>query len=264
MREHRDSKQDADMPELWLVDLEAAAPALEALERETPRLRPEDRARTQRVADTRERRHRLAAYATLRILAERIAGPAIRGRSLLRHPSGKPHLGPDAPAFSLAHVDGLALIAIAPAGHIGVDLERPRQLHLSARRREEILAVGAGLSTPRLHARSDDDALLHAWCRLEAFAKAHGGGISHLLSEIGIRGRDGRQLAPARIEAAARRLAERDGLHIADLAMPPGLFAAIAAADRPRALRPEPFPADAHAIDLLAMARPAPRRAPPR
>jgi phosphopantetheinyl transferase len=268
MTNHRNDRQDAEMPELWLVDLEAAAPALEALERETPRLRPEDRARAQRVAGTRERRHRLAAYSALRILCERIAGPAIRGRSLLHHPGGKPHLGPDAPAFSLAHVDGLALIAIAPAGRIGVDLERPRSLRLSSRRREEILALGAGLASASAsspaHGRAGDEPLLHAWCRLEAFAKAHGGGISRVLTEIGIRGTTGRQLPLADIEAAARALIGSEGLAVSDLAMPPGLFAAVAAADRPRALRPRPFPCDVRAIDLAAGARPPSLRAPPR
>ncbi|HEY5830087.1 MAG TPA: phosphopantetheinyl transferase, partial [Hyphomicrobiaceae bacterium] len=186
------------MTELWLVDLDRAAPALEALERETPRLGPDDRARAMRGADAHERRHRLAAYMALRILLERACGPAIRGRKLLRGPSGKPHLGPDAPGFSLAHIDGLALIAMAPVGAVGVDLERPRRLHVSSRRRDEILAVGVGLGGPlgtrTSHDPHEEEALLRAWCRLEAFAKAHGGGISHLLTEIGIRGPDGRQL----------------------------------------------------------------------
>jgi 4'-phosphopantetheinyl transferase len=253
------------MTELWLVDLNQAAPALEALEHATPRLGPDDRARALRAADVHEQRQRLAAYMALRILLERACGPAIRGRKLLRGPSGKPHLGPDAPAFSLAHIDGLALIAMAPAGAVGVDLERPRRLHVSSRRRDEILAVGAGLGGPLAAGTSHDphheEALLRAWCRLEAFAKAHGGGISHLLAEIGIRGPDGRQLPLARIEGAAHRLAQRDRLEIADLAMPPGLLAAVAAPEHPRARQPRPFPADTHAIARIAEARTRSRRA---
>lgn len=255
------------MTELWLVDLEASAPGLEALERETPRLGPDDRARAMRVADPRERRQRLAAYTALRILIERTAGPATRGHKLLRGPSGKPHLGPGAPAFSLAHIDGLALIAMAPAGAVGVDLERPRRLHVSSRRRDEILAVGAGLAqglaARPTHDLPDESALLCAWCRLEAFAKAHGGGISRVLTELGIRGPDGRQAALAQIESAAHRLAQRDGLETSDLMMPSGLVAALAAADPPQSLRPHRFPADPYAIELIAKPRTASRRRPP-
>jgi 4'-phosphopantetheinyl transferase len=255
------------MIELWLVDLDQAAPALEALEHATPRLGSDDRARAMRSADPHEQRHRLAAYMALRILLERAAGPGIRGHKLLRGPSGKPHLGPGAPAFSLAHIDGLALIALAPAGAVGVDLERPRRLHVSSRRREEILAVGAGLGghlpMRGSHDPHDEETLLRAWCRLEAFAKAHGGGISRVLTEIGIRGPDGRGLPLARIESAAHRLARRDGLEITDLSMPPGLLAAIAAPAHPRARQPRPFPADTEAITRIAEARTAARRLPP-
>jgi 4'-phosphopantetheinyl transferase len=252
------------MTELWLVDLDQAAPALEALERHTPRLGPDDRMRAMRANDTQERRHRLATYIALRILLERAVGPAIRGHKLLRGPNGKPHLGPGAPAFSLAHIDGLALIALAPDGAVGVDLERPRRLHVSSRRGQEILAVGAGLggrsATRTSHDPHGEETLLCAWCRLEAFAKAHGGGISRVLTEIGIRGPDGRELPLARIESAAHRLAQRDGLVITDLAMPAGLLAAVAAPARPRTRHPHPFPTDAYAIARIAEARTCIRR----
>ena len=243
------------MMELWLVDLEAAAPALEALERETPRLAPDDRARAGRTPDAHEQRQRLAAYSALRILLERFAGSAVRARKLLRGASGKPHLGPGAPAFSVAHVEGLALIGVVAKGAIGVDLERRRTLRLSTRRREEIMAVGAGLAARAGRDLAGEDAVLRAWCRLEAFAKAHGGGISQLLSEIGVRGRSGRQLALDRIEAAARALAKTEGLEVADVSLPPDLFAAAAAPSLRRLPRPRRFPRDAQAIELIAKAR---------
>ncbi len=81
------------MTELWLVDLEAAAPALEALERDLPRLSGDDRARALRPNDARERRHRLVAYMGLRVVLERVAGAEVRGQRFVRGPGGKPHLG---------------------------------------------------------------------------------------------------------------------------------------------------------------------------
>jgi 4'-phosphopantetheinyl transferase len=258
-RGHHDERQHAVMTELWLVDLDRAAPALEVLEHETPRLGPDDRARAMRGADAHERRHRLAAYMALRVLLERACGPAIRGRKLLRGPSGKPHLGPDAPAFSLAHIDGLALIAMAPAGAVGVDLERPRRLHVSSRRRDEILAVGVGLGGPlgprTSHDPHEEEALLRAWCRLEAFAKARGEGLSHLLGELGLREAGGRQLGGGQILAAARRLAGRAGLEAADLKLPHGLYGAVAAASLSQPPRLRRFPVGLEAIRALLPTR---------
>lgn len=245
------------MMELWLVDLEAAAPALEALEGDLPRLAADDRARALRASDPRERRHRLAAYMALRILLERIAGPVARRQGFVRGPRGKPHLATGEAAFSLSHTDGLALIGVAPAGAIGVDLERERALRMSARRRNAILAAGTGLATAPLNQGAGDDVvLLRAWCRLEAFAKAQGHGLAHVLAELGVRGGGSRQPSSAGIEAAARRLATRDGLEIRDLKLPPGLFAAVATAAPVAAPRPRHFPADAAAIHRLAGARP--------
>src|SRR5256885_5042262 len=70
----RSRQSERESMELWLVDLEAAAPALEALEREVPRLSADDRDRAGRLADAHERRNRLAAYTALRVLLERVGG----------------------------------------------------------------------------------------------------------------------------------------------------------------------------------------------
>ena len=72
------------MIELWLIDLEAAAPALEALERDVPRLSADDRARALRLDDAHERHHRLAAYMGLRVVLERVGGAGVRGQRLVR------------------------------------------------------------------------------------------------------------------------------------------------------------------------------------
>ena len=99
--------------ELWLVDLQAAAPALEALERQIPRLSADDRTRAGRLHDSGERRQRLAAYIALRIVIERIGGVEVRQRAFLRSPGERPHLGEAAPTFSLSHSGGLALLGVA-------------------------------------------------------------------------------------------------------------------------------------------------------
>lgn len=245
------------MSELWLVDLEAAAPALEALERDAPRLSADDRARALRLGDPSERRWRLAAYTALRVVLERVAGPEVRGARFVRAPAGKPRLAVGDISFSLSHTEGLALIGVARAGAIGVDLEHTRTLRMSGPRRAQILALGAGLAAVASGDSHGDIALLRAWCRLEAFAKARGQGIAHLLGEVGMRGAGGRQPSPGSVAAAARRLAERAGLEVADLPFPAGLHGAVAAASPSQIARPRRFPTDREAIRRIAAARPA-------
>ena len=243
------------MAELWLVDLEAAAPALEALERDVPRLSSDDRARALRPNDARERHHRLVAYMGLRVVLERVAGAEVRGQRFVRGPRGKPHLGAGGTDFSLSHTGGLALIGVARAGAIGVDLEMTRTLRMSSRRREEIVAVAGGLAALPIDDPGSDEALLHAWCRLEAFAKARGEGLSHVLGELGLRNAGGRQLSCSQIAAAARRLARQSKLEIADVKLPPGLYGAVAAAGLTQSPRLRHFPADLSAIRRILAAR---------
>jgi 4'-phosphopantetheinyl transferase len=239
--------------ELWLVDLETSAPALEALERDVPRLCADDRDRALRLSDTRERRRRLAAYMALRVVLERMGGAEMRGQRFIRSPGGRPHLR-TGPSFSLSHTGGLALIGVGRSHTMGVDLEATRTLKMSQRRREEIVAVGTGLAGRPASARGDpssDTALLQAWCRLEAFAKARGQGIARLLEEIGLREARGRQSQPDETEDTARRLARGAGVSVRDLKMPAGLHGAVAHADPGPAPRLRHFPAERPAIARL-------------
>ena len=246
--------------ELWLVDLQAAAPALEALEREVPRLSADDRARAARLSEPGERRLRLAAYMALRVALERVGGVEVRRQPFARAPGGKPHLGKAAPGFSLSHTGGLALLGVARSRPIGVDLEEDRSLRMSARRRREILAIGAGLAPGSASDGTDEASTLQAWCRLEAYAKATGEGVGRILSELGLRRPPARRLAPPEIEAAARRLALAAGLAVGDVRLPPGLYGAVAYSG----LRPVPrlrrFPADKGAIARLLWSARAPWR----
>lgn len=237
--------------ELWLVDLDAAGPVLAALERDHPRLTAADRARARRLRDSRERRRRLAAYAALRIVLERVAGPGVRGRRIVRPPGDRPRLAAAGPHFSLSHAGGWALIGVAREDVIGVDLETARSLSMSPRRREEVLAVGAGLGARPPLAAVGDAALLQAWCRLEACAKARGSGVAALLRALGLRASGGRQLPLEQVEAAARRLARDAGLAVRDVELPARLFGATASAGKPAPVHPRRFPRDRREIARL-------------
>jgi 4'-phosphopantetheinyl transferase len=212
---------------VWRVDLIAAGPALVALERETPRRAGGDRRYIESIADESVAAERLAARIALRVLIEHAAGARWRGVEMTRGAFGKPELGTDAPGFSVSHVPGLALIAIAASQGIGVDLERERVVHVDDARRELIEAAAAAIAPASALPGSGDDRFLQAWVRLEALAKALGCGIGRLLTPLGIVGQRARDAAA--VTQRARDLQAEAALTVCDLPLAAPFYAAVAA-----------------------------------
>jgi phosphopantetheinyl transferase len=233
--------------DLWLVDLQASAPALEALERDTPRLSPEDHARAATFPDAATR---LAAYTALRFVIERTAGASVRGQPFTRNRAGKPQLDGSGVAFSLAHTDAFALIAVTRQDAVGVDLEQARRINMADDHKQAIRAAGAGLAHAPLPAVGLDRAFLHAWARLEAFTKARGVTLPRTLEETAVRGAN-RSASVAHIQAAAQQLAHRSRLSVADVLLPPALYGAIAAPRLPAHIRAPLLPADRAGLQAL-------------
>jgi 4'-phosphopantetheinyl transferase len=228
IRDRRAPRDDLEALEIWCVDLQAAAPALNEIEARTPRLAPADRARTAVFKDAHLAAERMAAYIALRILIERAAGAQWRGVTLLASARGKPHLEGAPVAFSLSHAPGLALIGVGSAEPIGVDVERARVVRVRAPRRDQIEAAGAVLDVEQALPASGDARLLQAWVRLEAFAKAQGCGIGRLLTKLGIMGATGTTCGKLEARLDALR-AEEPATAVRDLPLGEGLFAAVAA-----------------------------------
>jgi phosphopantetheinyl transferase len=235
--------------ELWLVDLARCGPALAALERETPRLAADDRARADAIRDGIERRERLSAYIALRIVLERAAGASVRRRALVRGQGGAPRLAESEARFSLSHTEGFALIGLAATLPIGVDVERTRPLDMAPHRRDEICAVGAGLGGKLPVGSEADRAVVQAWVRLEAFTKARERPLFETLADLGLRGEGHRP--PARVAAAARHLAHRAGLAVCDVGLPRGLQGAVAIGAGGRLPHPRLLPAHRAGLERL-------------
>ena len=218
-----------------------AAPALGEMERRTPRLSDWDRENASAMADASAATQWLATHVALRLLLETCLGVRWRGVPLQRRSNARPHLA-DAPvAFSLSHVPGMALIALAPEGDVGVDLERARLVRVRPPRRGAIETAGAALNAECVLPSERDARFLQAWVRLEAFAKGQGCGIGRLLTRLGIAG--GREIAPAALLEtvdAARAEARASAVH--DLDLSAGLFAAIALAPAPAVPQPRWLP----------------------
>jgi len=235
--------------ELWLVDLTRCAPPLEALERDTPRLADDDRERAGAIRDATTRRERITAYTALRVLLERAAGPAARRTRLVRSRAGAPRLAEGRVRFSLSHTDGFALIGLADALAVGVDLERPRPVRIAQRRRDEICAAAAGLRGAPWTDADPDRAMLQAWVRLEAFTKARGLALIATLADLGLRGARPPTASLADLESAARQLAHSTGLAIYDVGLPCGLQGAMAVGSGGCLPSPRDFPADREGLN---------------
>src|SRR5262249_51803263 len=146
-----------------------------------------------------------------------------RGVSFTTGAHGKPGITGSSLAFSLSHVEGLALIAVDAEGEVGVDLERVRPIRMGQPRRGQIEVAGAQVAPPPLSREEADARFLQAWVRLEALAKFDGCGIGHMLTRLGITRSGKRGERPAAVLESA-------GAEVHDVDLGPGVFAAIALA----------------------------------
>ena len=235
--------------ELWGVDTRASGPALRALEQSVPLLSDWERCRAATFADAAQAQEWLAAHIALRVVLERVLGHAARGVTFVRAAQGKPRLEGAPIAFSLSHVPGLALIALARDGIVGVDVEWTRAVRVREPRRTRIEEAGAAINPSDPLPAGGDARFLQAWVRLEAVAKAEGCGIGRLLKRLGISGHraDHDDDFRARIEGvkAETQIGSRD------VVLGEGLFAAVAAG--PMRAVPEVFTLPAGKSALLKL-----------
>lgn len=197
-------------------------------------------------------RQELARGALRLIVADGLArktGRPLAAPDLRVRPDGKPHLAGEEIAFSLAHSGGLALIAVADSGPLGIDLELPRAVAIEEHRRAQIEAVAATLAEAPLP--TDPPArLLVAWTRLEAVAKATGEGVGRLMTRLAMTRTSAQARDPGPAREAARWLAA-SGLCVRDLALGPAKFGAIA---HPASLPPPRLVLEPNAVAELMSA----------
>lgn len=199
---------------VWLIDLDRSPHA------RTLFLPASDRVRIRAIKDARERRRRQATYATLRHLLGAWIGPRAYTAPILRTRSGAPSLHGIPAAFSLSHSGRYGLVALAPRGRLGVDLEVARALSMPAARRTQLAAAATAVGPRALDPALDAD-VLQAWTRLEALAKATGEGIGRTLTALGVRAR-------AASPAPAAPPSPYGHFVVTDLRLPAGMCGAVA------------------------------------
>ena len=196
-----------DVVEIWHVDLDAPAP---------PVLSADEHARASRYARGDDGRRWATARAALRVLLGERAGVHPREVAFTHGPHGKPHVD-GGPYFNLSHAGGIALVALAGAREVGIDVER------TDRRSHAILRALTEREREALGERPGHLDLMRVWCRKEALAKATGGGL---------------RWAPERFDTTAP-----SGYVLEDLEVVRGYVAALALeGDAPYSISPRRMP----------------------
>jgi 4'-phosphopantetheinyl transferase len=188
---------------VWRIDLAcAASTALASL------LSTDERERAARLLIEDKRAQFVAGRGALRRVLGQYLGVAPQALVFAYGAHGKPALGHDATAaglaFNFSNSDNLALLAVARANAIGIDIEHRARRISEAPFARHILSESEADDLARLPAAQRKAALLRAWTRKEAYLKALGVGLSRPMSGITTGyGDEG--------EAIVRRIEDADG-----------------------------------------------------
>lgn len=146
-------------------------------------------------------------------------------------PRGKPALAAASKAsglqFNLAHSEGLSLITVAQAVSVGIDVERVRTLPDADELVARFFSKRENSEFKLLPEDQKPAAFFNLWTRKEAWLKATGEGIAHLLSRVEVSFVPG---VPARLLSLPDPFGAVSTWSLCDLAPGPGLAAALAVA----------------------------------
>jgi 4'-phosphopantetheinyl transferase len=138
--------------------------------------------RAQRYRFETDRRHFVVARGLLRTLLGLYLGIHPSAVRLCYGPAGKPALiaepGEQDLRFNVSHSHGVALYAVAPAGEVGVDLERIRPELAAGRMAERLFSPREVAAIRALPSEQQTAGFFACWTRKEAYIKAVGAGLS--------------------------------------------------------------------------------------
>jgi len=140
----------------------------------------EELERAERFRFPKDRAHYIVARASLRLLLAGYLGGDARRLSFEYGPHGKPRLSePGAPdlRFNLTHSNGRALIAVALAREVGVDLEYVRREVTEDAIARRFFSTPEVRSLESLLPAEQTPAFFRCWTSKEAYLKARGDGI---------------------------------------------------------------------------------------
>jgi 4'-phosphopantetheinyl transferase len=194
-------------------------------------LTPDERARSARFQFEHDQQRFIVARGVLRDLLGRYLQTPPSQIRFVYNPFGKPELGPEFAnrlTFNLSHSAGLALIAIATASDVGVDLEYIRadsdyadiaRHFFSAAEVDYLIALPS-----HLYAES----FFSCWTKKEAYLKACGEGLAIPLNSFSVPLTTNPALTPVDLHVASKDLVPARRWSLYTLRPAPGYAGALA------------------------------------
>jgi len=169
---------------VWRVRLDAIGWPLEQL---TGSLSPDELQRASTFAFATDRRRFIARRGVLRLLLAGYVDLAPGALEFFYAPAGKPELaipGGTGVGFNCSHSQGLALYAFARGRRVGIDVEAIRHLSEAEEIARQCFSTRERSALALLPPGCLEEAVIRAWTRKEAYAKAVGDGLTRPLDGI--------------------------------------------------------------------------------
>lgn len=129
--------------------------------------------------------------------------------------------------FNLAHCEAVALVAVACGTPVGIDVERVRNLHDAGELVERFFSTRENSEFKLLPEDQKPVAFFNLWTRKEAWLKATGEGIAHLLASVEVSFLPG---TPARLLSLPEKFLPIANWTVSAVSPGPGLAAAVVVA----------------------------------
>jgi len=170
---------------VWTISLDVASAVLDAF---AAILSSSELERAQQFRSGQPRNRFIAGRAQMRTLLSRYLQTEPAKLEFGYGSGGKPFLSgafaENGLNFNLTHSDNLALLAVTRAGMIGADIERIRPLTDADRLVDRFFSERESAAFHKLPAEQKPVAFFNLWTRKEAWLKATGAGIGHLLNAV--------------------------------------------------------------------------------
>jgi 4'-phosphopantetheinyl transferase len=211
---------------VWAANLDVSATALRSFAETLSR---DESERASRFHFERDRNRYIAGRGLLRTVLGKYLQTPPAEVPLVYGPNGKPLLQAASYRqtihFNLAHSQNLALLAVTYAGQIGVDVEAVRPLSDAHELVNRFFSARESDTFESVPQSAKPEAFFNLWTRKEAWLKATGEGIGHLLNKVEVSFLPGE---PAKLLSLPQDSTSRWTL--TDLAPAPGFAGALAVA----------------------------------
>ena len=173
--------------DIWLTSTRLAQRQVQAYQR---LLTQNELARAQKFKSAEKREEYIVTRGLLRQVLAQVAGLSLAGIDFHPGAHGKPLLERarfgESVAFNVSHTQGLALVALAAHGRLGVDLERVRTEVAWPRLAQRYFSAAECRALRSHTGETARRAFFSCWTRKEAFVKALGAGVSYGLREFDV------------------------------------------------------------------------------